>query len=194
MDERGHAVTTPRTTATSQEVEVEFTEPGFAKTVREKSSQVRFFTWTAIDAPPPVVHVRINNSDGYRRSDADSRAESPVNPVAPARVTARDRSTSAAFDSFRETSLNSKRDSGTQSNGSTVSTMKAPARFETEPLSSTKARPLPAFCVDQSDESPWADLPVHPAFDSTDELVAMEREADRLKKLDREQRGPAWNA
>jgi hypothetical protein len=43
-------------------------------------------------------------------------------------------------------------------------------------------------------ESVWPTLPPARAFEVIDELTAMEREADALRRLDREQRGTLWNA
>jgi hypothetical protein len=45
----------------------------------------------------------------------------------------------------------------------------------------------------QSVESMWPTLPLSPAFEVVDELAAMEREAEALRRLDREQRGTLWN-
>jgi hypothetical protein len=43
-------------------------------------------------------------------------------------------------------------------------------------------------------ESMWPTLPPSPVFEVVDELAAMEREAEALRRLDREQRGTLWNA
>jgi hypothetical protein len=46
----------------------------------------------------------------------------------------------------------------------------------------------------EATENKWPALPVPPVFELADELAAMEREAEGLRRLDHEQRGNPWNA
>jgi hypothetical protein len=46
----------------------------------------------------------------------------------------------------------------------------------------------------ESSESMWPTLPPARSFELSDELAAMDREAETLRRLDREQRGTLWNA
>lgn len=48
--------------------------------------------------------------------------------------------------------------------------------------------------LSESSESMWPTLPPSRNFEITDELAALEREAETLRRLDREQRGTLWNA
>lgn len=46
----------------------------------------------------------------------------------------------------------------------------------------------------EATKNTWPALPVPPVFELADELAAMEREAEGLRRLDHEQRGNPWNA
>ncbi len=46
----------------------------------------------------------------------------------------------------------------------------------------------------EAPENVWPALPVPPVFELADELAAMEREAEGLRRLEHEQRGNPWNA
>src|SRR5207253_834134 len=48
--------------------------------------------------------------------------------------------------------------------------------------------------VGQSSENQWPALPVEPQSELTDEILAVEREMKRVRRLEREQRGISWNA
>jgi len=169
-------------------------ESGFERAASWERPRTELFTWSAGDAPSLTDQDQMKNSSGHQKHESLLRPERSTDPGEEYRINALARRSSAASVTLKRTIGFSKRDSGFQSSGITNSRGRAAARFDTEPESVSKVQSMSAFQVDQSDESPWPELPVQAAIDSTDELVAMERTANRLKKLEREQRGSAWNA
>ncbi|MDX6710769.1 MAG: hypothetical protein QOH96_1785 [Blastocatellia bacterium] len=178
----------------AHETEVEFMESGLETAASWERLRTELSTWSASDAPSLTDKGQSKNSSGNQKHESLLRPERSTDPGEEYRINANARHSSAASVTLKKPTGFSKRDSDFQSSGITNSRGKAAARFETEQEGVAKVQSMPAFRVDQSDESPWPELPVQAAFDSTDELVAMERTANRLKKLEREQRGSAWNA
>jgi hypothetical protein len=62
--------------------------------------------------------------------------------------------------------------------------------FASTDLAASRANGLPS----EAPENMWPALPVPPVFELADELAAMERETEGLRRLEHEQRGNPWNA
>jgi hypothetical protein len=67
-------------------------------------------------------------------------------------------------------------------------------RLRNEFASTDRAASKPNQLKTEAPENVWPALPVPPEFELADELAAMEREAEALRRLQHEQRGNPWNA
>ncbi len=67
-------------------------------------------------------------------------------------------------------------------------------RARNEFAATDPAASSPSELKTEATENTWPALPVPPVFELADELAAMEREAEGLRRLDHEQRGYPWNA
>jgi hypothetical protein len=66
-----------------------------------------------------------------------------------------------------------------------------PSLIDEETMNEAASVPL---ATAESGENPWPDLPTAPVLEIADEVAARERQVERLKRLEREQRGTLWNA
>ena len=153
----------------------------------------------AVKVPPEAEHrkspsLRLLRSDERKRSslrgfqpNADGRT-THVTPVSPLALPHVDNRRARAVSSRSEPQTT---DTDRTTRGINVRTIQQ-ARNQSTFLDFTSSEYNASLT--ESGESVWPDVPVAPDCEVADEVAATQREAERLRKLELEQRGDLWNA